>query len=305
MIVVAGEALVDLVARADGSIVARLGGGPYNVARTVGRLGREVNFLGVLSTDRFGREFRRQLTDDGVGHDDSLLTGAPSTLAVAELDDGGSAAYRFYTEGTSAPALSSVPVGWHTPEAVQTGTLGLVLEPMSATIMSYLATLPDETVVMLDPNCRPSVIPSRSAYLDTIAAAYRYADVVKVSTDDVGYLAPDSTPLEYATEVLAQGPLAVLVTGGGDSTWAITAEGTTELRPPRIAVVDTIGAGDSFAGAFLTWWLDHRRTPQELDSLAAVAEAAAAAQEVAAFTCQQVGAQPPLRSQLAASWHHD
>jgi fructokinase len=303
MIVVAGEALVDLVTRADGSVLARLGGGPYNVARTIGRLGRPVSFLGMLSTDRFGREFRQQLADDGVDHHDSLLTEAPTTLAVAELDGSGSASYRFYTEGTSAPALTAVPDGWRAPAAVQTGTLGLVLTPMADTIMAYLAGLPDDTIVMLDPNCRPNIVPSRAAYLTTIDAAYRHADVVKVSVDDIEYLAPGSNPLDYAATVLACGPRAVLVTGGGASSWAVTAQGAEELLPPPIEVVDTIGAGDSFAGSFLTWWLDHDLAAADLTQLAPVAAATVAAQEVAAFTCRQVGAQPPRRAQLSAAWH--
>ena len=73
--------------------------------------------------------------------------------------------------------------------------------------------------------------------------------------------------------------------------------------PPPIEVVDTIGAGDSFAGSFLTWWLDHDLAAADLTQLAPVAQATVAAQEVAAFTCRQVGAQPPRRAQLSAAWH--
>ncbi len=302
MIVVAGEALVDLVTRDDGSVDAKLGGGPYNVARTIGRLSRSVNFLGMLSVDRFGRDFRRQLTDDGAGHDDSLLTELPTTLAVAELDGRGAASYRFYTAGTSAPALTTVPPGWSTPVAVHVGTLGLVLQPMADTVLGYLAGLPVDTVVMFDPNCRPSIIPDRAAYLDRVDAAYRRAHVVKVSDDDIAYLSPGTDPRQYAREVLARGPRAVLITGGGASTWAVTAAGEAELVPPSITVVDTIGAGDSFGGAFLTWWLDGGHGAAELGELDRVATATAAAQEVAAMTCQRVGADPPWRADLSTRW---
>ena len=53
--VVSGEALVDLVLSADGSIAGHPGGGPYNVARTLGRLEQPVAYLGCLSDDSFGR----------------------------------------------------------------------------------------------------------------------------------------------------------------------------------------------------------------------------------------------------------
>ncbi len=122
MIVVAGEALVDLVLGPDitapDGVHARLGGGPYNVARTIGRLGGSAAFCGMLSTDRFGARFADQLTDDGVAHHPLLRTELPSTLAVAELDDDGSASYRFYLGGTSAAALDTVPGDWRSPSAV-------------------------------------------------------------------------------------------------------------------------------------------------------------------------------------------
>ena len=105
MIVVAGEALVDLIARPDGTIAAVPGGGPYNAARAIGRLGVPVAWIGVLSSDRFGRELEAGLTADGVALDLVQRTDLPTTLALAELDASGAATYRFYTDGTSAPAL--------------------------------------------------------------------------------------------------------------------------------------------------------------------------------------------------------
>ena len=70
MIVVGGEALVDLVIEPEGAVTAKLGGGPFNAARAIARLGSAVAFLGALSSDRFGTLLHRQLLSDGV--DDSL-----------------------------------------------------------------------------------------------------------------------------------------------------------------------------------------------------------------------------------------
>src|SRR4029078_6036324 len=66
MIVVAGESLIDLILGADGRVEAVPGGGPYNVARTLGRLGQAVAFLGRLSTDRFGSMLRAGLAAENV-----------------------------------------------------------------------------------------------------------------------------------------------------------------------------------------------------------------------------------------------
>src|SRR5437879_12168320 len=89
MIVVAGESLIDLIVRPDGRVEATPGGGPYNVARTLGRLGCDVSFLGRLSTDRFGSILRAGLADAGVDLGLAPSTEAPTLLAVAELDADG------------------------------------------------------------------------------------------------------------------------------------------------------------------------------------------------------------------------
>ena len=101
MIIVAGEALVDLIIRTDGTVEAALGGAPFNTARAAGRLGSDVEYLGTLSLDRFGMMLAEQLAADGVGTRWTHRSERPTTLAAAELDHTGAATYRFYVEGTS------------------------------------------------------------------------------------------------------------------------------------------------------------------------------------------------------------
>src|SRR3712207_256934 len=105
-VVVTGEALIDLVLARDGSLAGHPGGGPYNVARTIGRLEQPVAYLGCVSTDGFGARLRRELEDDGVALGTVIGTDAPTTLALAQLDEAGVAQYRFYASGTSAPGLT-------------------------------------------------------------------------------------------------------------------------------------------------------------------------------------------------------
>src|SRR3954466_4578907 len=103
--VVGGEALIDLVPHAAGELRAHAGGGPYNTARTLGRLEQDVHYLGCVSEDGFGGAARGPLGGAAVNLDTVVSTPLPTTLALAELDEHRAATYRFYTEGTSAPAL--------------------------------------------------------------------------------------------------------------------------------------------------------------------------------------------------------
>ena len=302
MMVVAGEALIDLVLAADGTLTPKLGGGPFNVARTIARLGGDVSFLGAVSTDRFGQQFARQLDLDGVSPVATVRTDAPTTLAVAELDDHGSATYHFYFDGTSAPSLSSVPTAARTCDALHVGTLGLVLEPMATTLVDLVAGLDPEVLVMTDPNCRARAIRDREAYLARLAQVHTRAHVVKVSTDDAEFMAPGRSALDLAGDLVAGGVRAVLVTGGSEAAWVVSPHGATPVPTVAVRVADTIGAGDSFGGAFLAWWRAAGLGIADLDDHAALVAATAAAQQVAAITCSRVGADPPRRGDLPAEW---
>ena len=300
MIVVGGEALVDLVIDQDGAVTAKLGGGPFNAARAIGRLGSDVAFLGALSRDRFGTLLHRQLVTDGV--DESLIqfTELPTTLAAAELDEHGAATYRFYIAETAAPNLHLLPLPADT-RIVHVGTLGMVLEPMATTLEAIVGGVGPDVLVLLDPNCRPRVTADRVGYLARLDRMLRRADVVKVSTDDLEFIDPDD-PLRAVGMLVDQGAKVVLHTDGGRAVHVHSAKGEIVVSVPSIEVVDTIGAGDAFGGAFAAWWEQAGCGRGELDNVDALHQAVAAAVEVAAVSCTRVGAQPPHRAELGARW---
>src|SRR5436190_10536808 len=90
VILVGGEALFDLVYDGDENLQGHPGGAAFTTARTIGRLGQPVAYLGRLSTDRFGIRLERMLAADGVRLDALVHTDEPTTLAMAELDETGS-----------------------------------------------------------------------------------------------------------------------------------------------------------------------------------------------------------------------
>jgi fructokinase len=301
MIVVAGEALVDLVLAMDGSVSATLGGGPFNTARAAARLGSTVAFLGGVSRDRFGQEIDAQLRESGV--DCSLVqhTDLPTTLAVAELDNDGSATYRFYTAQTSAPDVHAVdlPVD---ASMLHVGTLGLVLEPMATAVEHTVLGASEDVLVAVDVNCRPAIIDDRAVYLARVERVLQRADVVKVSADDLAYLRPG--PRDAAIDWLRSAGAVVLHTDGANAVTAFVGDQSCWVPVPSVDVVDTIGAGDAFGGAFVAWWDQAGLRRADLRNLDLVMSAVSAAVEVAAINCTRRGADPPRRADLAAPWPH-
>ena len=301
VIIVAGEALIDLILHPDDHLTVIPGGGPFNTARTIGRLGVEVAFLGRLSTDRFGGILSAALASAGVDLRWAVMTEAPSTLAVAELDAAGSASYRFHLAETSAPGLTledTLAVLRSEPRAIHVGTLGLVVDPMASALAAGIGRAGNATLVMVDPNCRPRVIPDREAYLARLQLVLARADVVKVSADDLTYMAPDTAPVDAARALVTDGTGVVLLTDGARPITVLTREFTCELPVPKAATVDTVGSGDAFGGAFLARWIERGLGRADLADAAALREAVDLAIKVASLTCERPGADPPYRAEL-------
>jgi fructokinase len=301
VISVVGEALVDLVVAADGSIAATSGGAPFNVARACARLGMPVSLVAAVSGDRFGRRLTADLTSDGVRTDQIQRVELPTTLAVAELDAVGAATYRFYLDGTSAVALTRVSLP-ATTRAVVAGGLGLAVEPMASAVEGIVLDSADDELVLLDLNCRPRAITDRERYLARLDRVMTRADVVKASIEDLAYTHPATPAVVVAAQLAADRTRAVLLTAGADDTTIVTAADRRAVPVNDGPVVDTIGAGDSFTAGFITWWMTSGLTADDLADLDALALAVEAAHQVAVIVLGRRGADPPHRGELPRDW---
>jgi fructokinase len=304
MILVAGEALYDLVLE-DGAddLRGHAGGGPFNTARTLGRLDRPVAFLGRMSEDRFGERMVRSLADDGVDLGAVIRTNEPTTLALAEVDGDGVARYRFYERGTSATGLLTDDALEAVPDGVgmlHVGTLGLTVEPVAAATEAVVERLADRALVAVDPNIRPWVIADEAGYRARLQRVLARSHVVKVSQEDLDWLYPGVPGVEAVRLLLDQGPTVGLLTRGPNGALAVTRTAEVAVPAPRAKVVDTIGAGDAFGGGFLAWWDERGLSREDLGTIDLVVEATEFACLVAARTCSRPGANPPYRSELPA-----
>jgi fructokinase len=300
VIVVAGEALIDLVPQGTGALAAlqpALGGGPYNTAVALGRLGAATAFCSRASDDAFGEALLDGLRRAGV--DVSLVERGPepTTLAAATIDPRGSASYSFYVEGT-ADRLFTTPAGLPaTTRAVSFGTLSLVLEPGASAYEELMRDAAGKGLfTALDPNIRAGLIADPDAYRARFKSWLPSVTLLKLSEEDALWLG--GTPHEW----LAAGPSVVVITHGGDGLSAFTRDGTVYSVPgEEVAVVDTIGAGDTVNAALL-----HGLAAQDALSAEALLGLGADgwtrllrfAARAAAITCSRAGAEPPYASEL-------
>jgi fructokinase len=303
VIVVCGEALIDVIHNGDGTQRTVPGGGPFNTARALARLGVPTAFLGHLSNDAFGRELAEMLVSDGASLELSTVGSEPTTIAVAEVDSAGLAEYEFLVEGTSAPNLTRDMV----PErlgrdvrAIHLGTLGLVLEPMASTLVDLVRRERDGRVVMIDPNIRLGLV-SDADYRGRLQEMISQSAIVKASDADLAWLYPAMTYEDAADRILGDGARLVVVTLGAQGALAAHRGFHVAVDAVKVDVVDTIGAGDAFGAALLAWLHDHDAIQPDLhleqEEVKSALEFACLA---AALTCARAGADPPWKSEMMA-----
>ena len=303
MIVVAGESLIDLIYSPQGAVVASPGGGPFNAARTMARLGRPTRFLGRFSTDPFGRLLAAKLAGDQVEMACPDQLAAPTALAIVTVDGAGVPRYWFHLAGTATFALD-LPTAERAvaadTEALHIGSIGLAAEPMATALEGLAQSLPPSALVMLDPNWRAQAIPDADAHRSRIRRLLPRTDVLKVSTEDLAFVVPGSDVPEAARILLGWGARCVLVTDGPEPVRAFTAGLQLAVPVPPAEVVDTVGAGDALGGGFLAWWTEHRLTRENLADPVLLRAGLRAAATVAVMTCGRAGADPPWRHELDA-----
>jgi len=304
MIVVAGDALIDMIMTLDGQFHPVAGGGQYNTARTMGRLGADVSFLGRLSDDWFGRLLRSGLEEAGVHTDDVVETTDPSTLGLAEIDAAGVAHYRFYLQGTSVPGLQveqALRVLERPLRAIHAGTLGLSMPPAADALAALVEAAPDDTLVMVDPNCRPSTVPQFEPFQTRMRRVLGRADIVKASTEDLEYLDLAGSIDASVASILSGRANVVIVTDGADPVRVFWRGEHFDMPVEPVEVVDTIGAGDAFGGGFLARWLELGLGREDLADEALLRDAVRFGMRVSAIVCQRAGADPPRRAELEPS----
>ena len=306
MILCAGEALIDMLPRetADGEAAfsPHAGGAVFNTAIALARLGADTAFFSGISDDLFGTILSDRLEASGV--DTSLLarSSRPTTLAFVTLTDG-HAKYAFYDENTAGRMLAEadLPPLPDRVSAVFFGGISLVVEPCASAYAALCARAASSKVVMIDPNVRQGFITDEAAYRARLKSMLGRADIVKVSDEDLAWLAGHDDKAGAAAEMLDAGAALVCVTEGAEGVTAHAREGAVRVAAQKVQVVDTVGAGDTFNAGVLAA-LDaagclSKAAVRDL-SEGTIRDALSLGVRAAAVTVSRAGANPPTRAEL-------
>ncbi len=308
MILCAGEALIDMLPRLskadEPSFAPVAGGAVFNTSIALGRLGAPVKFFTGLSTDLFGVKLEEALDASHVDSGLCARSDRPTTLAFVELCDG-HAKYAFYDEGTAARMLQ--PADLPAPEALDdvtalfVGGISLMVEPCASVYEALALRESPRRLVMIDPNIRPSFIKDEAAYRARIGRMIAAADIVKVSDEDLQWIAGEADIDTLAAQMMAQGPRLICVTRGKDGVTAYLPGRKHSVAANLVEVVDTVGAGDTFNAGLLAGLNDAGHLSK--DTLTDISEADLLAaltlgNRAAAITVSRAGANPPTRAEL-------
>lgn len=295
-VIVIGEALVDVVASAEGA-VEHPGGSPSNVAYGLGLLGIRTALLTSIGDDDRGRAIEAHLQRAGVTLLPGSRTPGRTASATATLAADGSATYDFDIRWELPPVAPP-----SLPKVLHTGSIATFLAPGAAAVRTLLEQSHRECVVTYDPNIRPALLGSQAEARTIFEELVPLTDVVKLSDEDARWLYPDLQLEDTAARILGLGAGLAVVTRGSEGSLLATAELQLVVPAVRSTVADTIGAGDSYMSALIYGLLARGSdglAPAVLETLGRTASKAAA------ITVRRPGANPPTAAELLADLPED
>ena len=307
MILSCGEALIDMLPRTstegEACFAPYAGGAVFNTAIALGRLGVPSAFFSGVSNDMLGEILADTLTASKVDTRHLARSDRPTTVAFVKLVNG-QATYAFYDEGTAGRLLSSADLPSLPADinALFLGGISLVNDPAASTYEALQARECPTRVTMIDPNIRPRFIAGKEAgYRARIQRMVARADIVKLSDEDLHWLEGQGDLTVLARGILARGPKVVFLTEGANGARAVTATQDVYCAARKVAVVDTVGAGDTFNAGVLAAL--HQAGVLTKPALARLSDAALSAAldlgtRAAAVTVSRAGANPPWAHEL-------
>lgn len=289
VIVGIGEALWDVLPEGK-----KIGGAPANFAYHVSQFGLESCAVSAVGDDEFGKEIRSNFEEKKL---QTLIETVPyptGTVQV-EIDKLGVPQYdiKENVAWDNIPFTPQIEELAHRTKAICFGSLAQRNEVSRNTIEQFIEAMPktEDTLIVFDVNLRQSFY-SR----EVLDRSMKRCNVLKINDEELitisRMLGYQGTDLQSKCWILlGRYHLKMLIlTCGVNGSYVFTPGSMSFIATPKVKVADTVGAGDSFTGAFVA---------SILKGLS-VADAHQKAVNVSAFVCTQRGAMPTLPADYIA-----
>ena len=280
-----GEALWDVFPEGK-----KIGGAPANFAFHAAQFGLEGIAVSAIGKDELGDEIVETFGQSGLNY---LLERVdyPTGTVQVELDEAGVPSY-IIKEGVAwdnIPFTPQLEALAKSTDAVCFGSLAQRSEVSRATINAFLDAMPEGSLKIFDINLRQHFYTE-----EIVRTSMQKADILKINDEEVIKVADMllcslSSMEDICSFLLREFNLKmVILTRGAVGSNVFTKEELSWLETPKVDVVSTVGAGDSFTGAFIASILkgEDIRTAHHR------------AVDVSAFVCTQTGAMPQLPEEL-------
>ena len=278
-----GEALFDVLPEGK-----KLGGAPANFAYHVSQFGLESCAVSAMGDDELGKELEKELNDHHLNYQIDKLAYPTGTVQVS-LDANGIPCYDI-KEGAAwdnIPYTSALEKLAKNCTAACFGSLAQRNEVSRNTIYRFLDNMPKEEGILkiFDINLRQGFYNK-----EIITESIKRCNILKINDEELitvsrifGY--PGIDLENKCWLLLGKYNLKMLIlTCGVNGSYVFTPGEVSFIETPKVEVADTVGAGDSFTGAFVASILKGK----------SVKEAHELAVKVSAFVCTQNGAMPVL-----------
>ena len=278
-----GEALFDVLPEGK-----KLGGAPANFAYHVSQFGIESCSVSAMGDDELGKELVSELNEHQLNYQIETVDFPTGTVQVS-LDSNGIPAYEI-KEGVAWDNIPFTPALEEKAKnctAVCFGSLAQRSEVSRNTIHRFLDTMPEEEgrYKVFDINLRQGFFNK-----EIITESIKRCNILKINDEELitisrlfGY--PGIDLQNKCWLLLGKYNLKMLIlTCGVNGSYVFTPGNVSFIETPKVEVADTVGAGDSFTGAFVASILKGK----------SVREAHELAVKVSAYVCTQNGAMPHL-----------
>ena len=232
------------------------GGAPANVAVTVSRLGGKASFIGKLGQDAFGDYLADVLEQNQVDSSHLFRTAEANTaLAFVSLQENGEREFSFYRNPSADMLLDKEElrdVVFTSEDILHFCSVDLIEAPVKYAHLEALEKMKQAGgTIVFDPNVRLNLWPDPEMLKQTIQEFLSYADILKISDDELAFVTGLDSEEAGIAQLLEAGPALLIYTKGSKGADLYFKGEKASVAGVRVKAVDTTGAGDSFIGAFL------------------------------------------------------